>query len=283
MDEYVSYLKNKLGEDVSDFELCLSYEVSLEELLDVRERIYKSNNIINKKGLLTKGTARLLWAARFSYKGKNAFDVLFDATDIPQGRIVSNIIIYDHEHYEASIAPFVRAISKGSTISESNEQHFLGSFVSYLKEKDKGVFDYLDERFGELRAPRYLKDEEVEGGMLHSNAGIMKYYGRVMKGIKDDFPDITTSDVMIWAISFDGALLIGKEEKNMGHPTLTGFKPARIAGELKLDGSDTWIINSKSGRYSSNYENSEDLLQSAIDRFLEVFAHENESTIVIEK
>lgn len=83
---------------------------------------------------------------------------------------------------------------------------------------------------------------------------------------------------LIWAIAEDGALLIGEEvyveiegnDEPCGHPSITRFKPARIAGErLKVEGG--WVINSMSGRYSGDYHNSSKLLENALMRFRAYF------------
>jgi hypothetical protein len=92
--------------------------------------------------------------------------------------------------------------------------------------------------------------------------------------LSDKFEDLTSGKTKfkIWVISIDGALIIGDEHNNCGHPTLTNFKSARIAGELHYQ-EGKWIINAKSGRYSSNYgSKSNEYLGNARLRFLEVFA-----------
>jgi hypothetical protein len=70
-------------------------------------------------------------------------------------------------------------------------------------------------------------------------------------------------------------LLMGQELESRGHPSLTGFKPARIAGELRASGSKCWVLNSKSGRYSGDYNNSEELLENACRRFSGLFPGES--------
>ncbi|WP_219575200.1 hypothetical protein, partial [Vibrio parahaemolyticus] len=61
-----------------------------------------------------------------------------------------------------------------------------------------------------------------------------------------------------------------------GHPTLTGFKPSRIAGELKRSHSG-WFINSKSGRYSTDYSNTNELLRNAVEKFKDIFRESRKS------
>ncbi|WP_143048475.1 hypothetical protein [Burkholderia sp. WP9] len=89
-----------------------------------------------------------------------------------------------------------------------------------------------------------------------------------------------TGSYLIWAIAQDGALLVGKEINRMGHPCLTGFKPARIAGELKRT-PEGWVINSKSGRYSGDYTNAPELLGNALRRFQSIF-HASRDRLSIE-
>lgn len=281
-DGYIQELKGE-GKDVSEFENCLSYEVKLEELSEIRQRVMASPDVKNKRSILTKSSARNSWCAKFTYKSECAFEILFDATDIPQGRVVSNVIIYDEEKYKASIVRFRSLIASKERLPEAGESSFLGSFIHFLQEKDSGFHDYLNEKYGELRAPKYLKEGEVGGGRLHSQNDVKKLFGRVDGGLCDLFPGVNLGDKLIWAIAHDGALLMGKELDGKGHPTLTGFKPARIAGELKYQGGGKWKLNSKSGRYSGDYEaNANALLRNARVRFFEVFSKEGESSIEIE-
>jgi len=76
-------------------------------------------------------------------------------------------------------------------------------------------------------------------------------------------------------------LLIGKEIGESGHPTLTGFKPARIAGEIRLV-NDVLSINSKSGRYSRDYKNTTFLLRNAVDKFNSIFQEKEFEMNVLE-
>ncbi|MFA0609933.1 hypothetical protein [Vibrio sp. 10N.222.49.B4] len=69
--------------------------------------------------------------------------------------------------------------------------------------------------------------------------------------------DLVHRQTLIWVISQYGALFIGEDSSETGHPTLTGAKPARIGGELirKQDEPDTIYVNFFSGRYSANFDN----------------------------
>lgn len=83
---------------------------------------------------------------------------------------------------------------------------------------------------------------------------------------------------MIWAIANDGALLLGKEINGKGHPSLTGFKPARIAGELRLVAGEKWVINSKSGRYRGDYskQDTKIYLNKVISKLESIFPYQKD-------
>lgn len=155
---------------------------------------------------------------------------------------------------------------------------FYGQFLKYLKPEQDGLSAYLDKTFGELRAPKYIKETEMgEGDILNSE--VDRYYASVQTKLEEKYPDIIPDDpdsFLIWTISSEGVLLIGREEDGKGHPTLTGFKPSRIAGELKRSHSG-WFINSKSGRYSTDYSNTNELLRNAVEKFKDIFRESRKS------
>src|SRR5690606_4964964 len=130
-----------------------------------------------------------------------------------------------------------------------------------------------------LRAPKYIKDTEMnEGDILNSK--VDKYYCSIEEKLEDRYPDIIPDDpksFLIWTISSEGTLLIGREESGKGHPTLTGFKPSRIAGELRLAKNNIWIVNTKSGRYSTDYSNTNELLKNAVQKIKDIFQHSKDS------
>jgi hypothetical protein len=119
-----------------------------------------------------------------------------------------------------------------------------------------------------LRAPQYLKNEEITH-YEKEGQDVGKYYGSQDSSLSDLHP-IKDGENLIWAISNEGALLIEKEIGDRGHPSITGFKPARIAGELYKE-CNIWKINSKSGRYSKDYNEPDQYLQNARIKFKEIF------------
>ena len=229
----------------------------------------------DKLRFLTSSFARFQWVAEFFYAGKAAFCMLVDATEIPQGHAVSAILVRNKTEADA-ILEVVGAYAlplqneDGSGIAS---QTFFGSFLRRLRPDEPGLVEYLNKTYGDLRAPEYLKESELKDGRILKNASARSFYEPVDKPLDLEFPTLVIDDeksYLIWVITHDGVLLIGREINAMGHPCLTGFKPARIAGELKRTAIG-WFINSKSGRYSSNYKDSNEFLENALLRFKTIF------------
>ncbi|MBH3111949.1 hypothetical protein I5M95_04285 [Serratia marcescens] len=270
----------------------IEFSIKLKEISEIREAFleydFRNSNdneaVIwckkNRIDFLTQSYARYHWVASVKLNDEDAFDILFDATDIPQGDAVSAIIYKDNYNSKAILDIMKKLASNEEILNiilnetpSYRENSFLLSFFSFLITKDYDYASYLDESYGRLRAPSYLKQEEYNGGKITGNKSSEIFYGRIDKTLKDITKDLKNnlrSSFMIWAITHEGALVIGNEIDNNGHPSLTGFKPARIAGELFIKNGE-FYINSKSGRYSRDYTNPSKLLENAINKFSEVF------------
>jgi hypothetical protein len=288
--EYNTFVlsQKNLGHDTNEMDGALTYSISLQELSYVRQRILNNKQVNSKQDILTKSSPRFIWSAIFHWNKNAAFEIFFDATDIPQGHIVSNVVIYDNISYNAAISGIRELFETGLTIPRSRND-YLNAFILFNNKHDYSYETFLDETYGELRAPAYLKGEEIEEYNRYrmDRARCKDLYMRDESASLDNtFPEVIRGDensYMIWVIAKDGALLIGHEEGEQGHPSLTGFQPARIAGELKKD-DEGWFINAKSGRYSQDYDNSSALLFNARRRFLEMFlGHRHDALRIIDK
>ncbi|ARC77956.1 hypothetical protein AXW93_03715 [Pseudomonas aeruginosa] len=229
----------------------------------------------DKIRFLTSGFARLQWQIQFSLAGQKAFRVLIDASDIPQGDAVS-AVFEDNVLLSKPILDLFRG--RGSfTSADTAPGHFYESFLRNLRVKEQTHMEYLDETYGALRAPIKLKEQEFTGGDIYTNPTRQVLYDSPQKPLRELNQEFSDPSVqyLIWAISRDGALLVGKEIENeaglkLGHPCITKFRPARIAGEL-LKSGDEWLINSKSGRYSGDYDQVDRLLTNALQKFQTFF------------
>jgi len=295
VDEYEAMVRS-LGEgkNIEENLNQVKFTIKLSEISAIRQEIINhSYNECDQEGLplskeeleslikeksafLTGRYARFQWVASFSYKNVPAFKILFDATDIPQGNAISGIFIENKLESDVILSivkEYAQAPESDKVINEPSKENFYKALLKYFKKPEPSLSTFLDETYGELRAPKFLTGDEVAGGRINNNDSGQCFYESIDKSLDDVFSDVVSDCIdsfKIWAIAHDGALLIGQEIGKQGHPSLTGFKPARIAGELRKI-SNEWVINSKSGRYSGDYSNANELLESALKKFRSLF------------
>ncbi|MDD2539489.1 MAG: C39 family peptidase [Desulfuromonadaceae bacterium] len=221
---------------------------------------------LKKAQLLTHSFARFQWVASFQVNGIPAFKILFDATDIPQGNAVSWLYIENGESSKFPLSIINKCVESNISITEQHSKNFFSSLLKNFKKSKDNYADYLSTTYGDLRAPKYINKEECINGYIQENNSVRVFYDAVDDDLDEIYPEQLNLS-LIWAISSNGALLIGEDK---GHPTLTGFKPARISGELKKY-SGKWVINYKSGRYSRDYSCVEVYLKNALNKFRSIF------------
>lgn len=264
----------------------IAFELKLAEISEIRQELIKckfddaSNPLdvdeLNREKIafLTKSYARFHWVADFFIEGKLAFRILFDATDIPQGKGIAGIFRYHKERSEAVFSVLQPLSSAERLLEQSLSGNFSVAFLRHLKLPALDYSRHLDVTYGELRAPLYLKSAETKNGDVADNLDRLQYFESTPKSLEDIFGELIVADnsqsFFIWTVSHDGSLLIGPEKNEIGHPGLTQFKPSRIAGELSRK-SDGWYLNAKSGRYSGDYVQQEAFLDNAVEKFRSIF------------
>ena len=136
---------------------------------------------------------------------------------------------------------------------------------------------HLHQQFGRAQPPRApqvwgaIKPWERGGGhpIVHPQRLLVPAEGgrRVDLATMLDLEGLKAGAVnYLYVVTQVGALILGKELPapgatkkggwlpHLGHPTLTGGGPGRIAGELRYDREkEEFFINDNSGRYSLNY------------------------------
>ncbi|WP_095112952.1 hypothetical protein [Pseudomonas sp. Irchel 3H7] len=282
----VKELKSMAGAVPLDF---LKYDIELREISDIRSEVLAHEPELatfedydlrvatdeeidswqaEKVEFLTTSYARLQWVASFNYEDTPLFKVLIDASEIPQGNAVSAILAYDIFQGNA-LLNFIRASVNPDEL-EANSGHFYQSFLRRLTKDKTSRANHLDKTYGSPRAPKNLRESEFEGGNIVLNKTLKTLYepnGKRLLDMFQNFADRTVAN-LIWAVSLEGDLLIAEECDGRGHPSITGFKPARIAGEIRHSmKDDTLLINVESGRYSRDYINRLELLENAKNRF----------------
>lgn len=286
--EYISAMEIQLSVDgksehLSAVKKSIEFDIELVEVSELRQGIMNhsisSHNLEmqnEKREFLARSYARLQWVATFFINTKKAFIICIDATDIPQGDAISAIYSFDRNAADV-VLTILKAFGKVSeNISEKTNTNFYSSVIRFLGRRNSNRNSYLDETYGELRAPKYLKPDEVSNNPGRESDDVVRIYDYSTRPLSEIYSTLQNGDSsanILWAISHDGILLIGKEVGQKGHPTLTGFKAARIAGELKCLVNNTWSINSKSGRYSGDYDNTSVLLDNVRRRMLALFSN----------
>lgn len=261
----------------------LRFELRLSKISDIRNRVLNhvyaaggESDFEAKRRFLTGNYARLHWEGAFTQGGKVLFRVLFDSTEIPQGNVVSGMFIESPTEAERVLKYFAK-YAEGTSATLRNHDDgtdFFLAFLRFLKRNPaQGLSAHLDRTYGELRAPKYLKESEIVNGEIGNNASLNVFYEGPGKALSAFF---ASSKKILWAIGEDGGLLFGQEVDGAGHPTLTGFKPARIAGEIILTDEGRFVVSSKSGRYSSDYVNKLDLLSNAVTKIRAFFPADSE-------
>ena len=295
---YQQQMREEKPHDVDAYQLILTFDIQLRNISSIRQDVFKQPPELSyedageivaltdaerqewEKGrvsFLTKSFARLQWVADFKVNGVSAFMVLFDATDIPQGDAVSAVYAKNIVLANAVLDVF-RAVANSQYVHSENLEGFYSSFLRKLQDKKFSLEEYLDHKFGELRAPQTLRLGEfgADGGVVPNSTLKDPCYEPPGQTIAQLFPELEREDTdhVLWAISQDGALLLGHEVGDQGHPSLTGFKLARIAGEIKK-GDDHWILTTKSGRYSGDYADPNIFLDNALRKFRQFFPDDN--------
>ena len=280
-NEYVKKAEKKANSTADSLKDSLTFEIKLESLTKLKTQVIKDACVLNKEEILTSPMSKFVWVAKFFLTGKLVCEFIFDSTDITQGNAVLGVVIYNRNQFEYIKKPILFAYEDGPLTKKNN--NFMHAINYFFEEKEFSYFEHLDQMYGELRAPVRLKREELLHNKVSKNDHLKKFYGRANMSFDQMFDDLIANDeksLAIWAISKDGALLIGKEVDGKGHPTLTGFQPARIAGEVRRN-AEGWFINSKSGRYSGDYQNPNELLKNARKRFVEIFSEPESGELTV--
>lgn len=229
----------------------------------------------DKYRILTKSLPKHIWRAQATSQGNPAFDLLFDATDIQQGNVFMDAIVYDSvlkdffEHLEYYCSEIYKRPQ--GDFGGDDKHHLWGIFSHFKARRDGSYSESLDRHYGFARVPRYIKRGEKQQDVILENSTSITLYETAASVL-----DKTCK--YIWLINEEGGLVYGVENAKVGHgdtpghPTLNSARPSRIAGELFVENGG-WVINAKSGRYSGHYSEDEKqtYLENALKKRFNVF------------
>ena len=237
-----------------------------EELIKTKEWC-SANGVTQKSDFLTSNMPRFIWRCQISIKGNQFTEILFDATEVPQGDILLGYISYSEigeifwQYIRASIGRGEWDIYR-NVISCDTEKVAISSFIRFFKQP-KG-----DVRLNSLYGPATLPNRILKKGETDQFSNVTNrmdlYYIRDFSTGAQTLSKFEKEKVYIWVIDIAGDLILGCDVKDgesyQGHPTLIDGRPARIGGELNyLQDKGKWVINCKSRSYSSHLKHNEKL------------------------
>lgn len=260
----------------------LKWDISIKQNSDLKKELL-SKTLQDKIKHLTNAWPKFLWSAVAQVNGHTVFQLLFDATDIEHGNVFIDYLSYTEESEDIKeilkkYAKFRIESSVGSNdVLDYQEDDYLNGIIHYFN-KEKSYEESLDETFGYLKIPKRIDNHELDSDIINDSRIFREnFHNNHHFKLQTNLPK---GSQYIWLIDKEGFLCIGIENEDapLGHPTLTNGMPARIGGELKyiLNKNESyWEINSKSGRYSSEYLNKSEkskYLQNALEfRFTPLF------------
>ncbi|MBB6557473.1 hypothetical protein HNP48_000137 [Acidovorax soli] len=253
------------------------WEISLITSTKLKQDVIESKNfeayngIQGKNSLLLQNMPRFLWRCRISdpKSGKRLSDILFDATEVPQGNVLVGYIAWTLEASFAWI--FVRSqiktrVWQGMRSADKTKfRDLAGCFIKFFSRDENDAF--LNTAYGPIGLPqRSLKSGETDVNQnITIRTDVPKIIPRASENISWNFLD--RSKKYIWVIDAAGDIIIGEDIASsgqfQGHPTLTDGKPGRIAGELnavKRKGSTGWRLNLQSRTYSQHVTEKIDMI-----------------------
>lgn len=231
-----------------------------------------SNGKDDKSDFLTEPLPRFIWRCQITHNGEKITDILFDATEVPQGKLVLGYISYSNR-IEVFWHKIRESIKCGGWEHYRNSGHFseddkaaINSIIRFfvVGQEDIGLNAY----YGRARLPkRSLKSGEADDfDNIQRRQDLFYIRGESHSNLSD--LNLKTGTKYIWVINKDGDLVIGEDiignGKCLGHPTLIDGEPARIGGELFFKDA-TWSINAKSATYSSHLGGKPEVVKKYLD------------------
>lgn len=243
------------------------YSVTLHEAHALKEGYFSQRRNASVTHVLLAHLPHFIWKIHYKMQGQASVDFLFDATSPPNGNpYIAHVIL--QEEYGSMFFNGISAIARSARENDqfdrlSQASNNSSTFTYHVNVMRKLApppltqMQYLSKTYGPLRPPKYLKDTKFALFRQTIDADDPKDRHRFFskndaaKFSLEDFMnrlDKASKGIAIWVIDEEGALLIGPDH---GHPNLTDANPARIAGELTVNGN-TFVLNANSGRYSKH-------------------------------
>ncbi|MGZ4161897.1 MAG: hypothetical protein ACXVNF_14020, partial [Neobacillus sp.] len=257
------------------WEITLTTNSKIKKQILSEQDFISFNGDMSKESLLLLSMPKYIWRCRIldSTTDNNEIltDLLFDATEVPQGKVLIGYISYSNQaestwkYIEKEIHDY-QWKKYALPVDHEKNLGWLWKFFSKNKE-----YSYLNTLYGSNRLPkRELKpgEEDKFHNITHRND---------IRTLRNNFNfDFLNKKIKyIWVVNALGDLIIGEDvnyndETFHGHPTLIDNKPARLGGELFWHKkSQCWLLNLKSRAYSSHIKESTEIERYYLDNLTE--------------
>lgn len=278
----VSFLSSPEENDVKT-KASFIHNIELIPATQLKMDTLTKNNVQNKSEFILCSLSKYVWRCSFTLVLKEEnnshkfpiIELIYDTTDIPLGNELSHIIKYENisNNFLGMLTEVYKKHTNPVRTTDEVENSFYLSTLRAIAQKTESHNDLLSQFFGALRPPKRINNQEIQNHQPIQNN--KEYIIRQPRNsLQKDFKNHDT-DKLIWVISKNGSILIGPDNKGKGHPTLTGASPARVAGEVAIK-IGYFELNTKSGRYSSNYNSTEqeNYLKNVLQHFSSLFPDE---------
>jgi hypothetical protein len=224
------------------------------ELLEKSVQPTMLNGTLPTSLLLTANLPKSVWRCRLLQKTDSSIDspileLLIDATDIPQGKLILAII--SHCEDAVKLLTYLRVNTKTIPwrtfdFNLTNQLRLFESFFSRdTEESELGLLFGLSQI--PHRRPKEKEDDEVGNAKKRGTHSIVSGSTSTAELLEK----LNKQHTYIWLICKRGLFIYGEdidtEAAKLGHRTLVDGKIARLGGELLFDKG--WILNLKSSAY----------------------------------
>lgn len=219
------------------------------------------NGSFDRETLLHWNMPRYLWLCRITdNQNEEKFtDIIFDATEVPQGNMLVGYVCWSVDSYDAwgYVSNCVNDRSwQRYRIDLPDASTLVGCFTKFFVQQ--GNDQFLNTQYGPLGLPRRgLKPGEIDD---YANVSRRMDTHTVRRGDSHrNWDFLKQGTKYIWVINEIGDIVIGEDvftdNEFLGHPTLIDGKPGRVAGELEfkdVNGHSAWHVNLQSRAYSGH-------------------------------
>ena len=243
------------------WDISLTTSVAIKQNLLNEGTFCTFNGMINKTSLLLQNMPKHVWRCRVFVRGETGeslfTDLLFDATEVPQGQLLIGYISYSiaaqtmWDYVEMLIS---NRVWQQYPLRDEDIKQLIGCIIKFFGEKKEEI--YLNTQYGPLGLPRrMLKPGETDRS---DNIQLRQDTTTVRRGSAQSNWQFLQKDIRyIWVIDEFGNIVLGEDVchdgEYQGHPTLIDGKPGRVGGELfYVEEAARWKANLKSRAYSGH-------------------------------